>query len=181
MNIVARSKWRLLFCLTLFLVGILCGVVFSKPYVIYRFYMQRCEDYISKIFDTDYSVWKIFFGRLFSCMAVYGACLLLALFPCGFLPSFLLAFCKGYTFVGWIQCLFPIYGFNGAIVFVVIVLPQTLLFTAALCYAVVFCKCVSACEMTLQKYLLVGAALILLAALLEFLVVAVFYRLLCLI
>lgn len=115
------------FFAAMLLIGVMCGIVIKKSAAIQKYYLSDCERYISRVYAGS------IFGIL--CDRVLGGLVFILLT----LPLFFSAFClplqaallfyKGFVFgtVGGI--LFSVYRFSGFSVFLIVLLPQFLLFS----------------------------------------------------
>lgn len=127
-----RKAWLITFGATI-LLGIILGVVLSKPAAIRQYYAAYCRAYTDGIFAA--SVFKLFFKRLIAIVL-----LLLLIVPLYFtayyLPvAFLIVFFKGYTFGIVTVILLSSFGVNGLFVFLICALPSAILAFALLAIA----------------------------------------------
>lgn len=116
--------------ITMFIIGILCGIVIKKPGSIECYYYNYCDHYIYRIFSE--STGGILIDRILS-----SSIFIVLIFPLAFsvwiVPlQGLLIFYRGFVFGTVTVILFSVYRFSGCLVWLFVLLPQTLLL-AALC------------------------------------------------
>lgn len=169
--------------ITLFGIGLFSGIVIDKPNVIECYYLNYCDNYVYRIFSE--SPGGIFLDRISG-----SAIFILLVFPlalsvfCVPLQAFLV-FYKGFVFGSVTVILFSVYRFSGFLIWLVILLPQTLLFAAIYVVLSVLafdCGCESRTCGNLagiRNFIIYAAAAFvaaLLCALFEFLVVCLLFR-----
>ena len=170
----------IVFC-TMFVIGIMCGIVIEKSVTIYRYYLNYCDNYIYRIFSESPS--GILLDRVLS-----SAFFLLLTIPTAFcifyLPvQALLIFYKGFIFGTVTVILISVYKFSGFLVWLIILLPQTLLFAAVyICFSVIAYdfvrerRCRGTGIKELFTYFLIALLSSLVCALIEFLLVCLIFR-----
>ena len=167
----------------LFVIGILSGIVIEKPASIECYYLNYCDNYIYRIFSE--SSGGIFVDRLLSSAFFIVLTIPLALSIFCVPLQGILVFYKGFVFGTVTVILFSVYRFSGFLVWLVVLLPQVLLFSAAyVVLSVLAFDCGSenrlrrdfGCMRGFLVYLLLAAIAALLCALLEFLVVCLIFR-----
>ena len=114
----------------LFLVGILSGIVIDKPVAIEYYYLDYCDEYVYRIFSAP--VWSIFPTRILNCILFLVPAVLISLCVFCIPLQGILVFYKGFVFGSVTVILFSVYKFSGFIIWLLVLLPQTLLF-AAIC------------------------------------------------
>lgn len=112
----------------LFLVGVLSGIVIDKPVAIEYYYLDYCDEYVYRIFSA--SVWSIFLARILNCILFLVPTLLISLCIFCIPLQGILIFYKGFVFGSITVILFSVYKFSGFIIWLLVLLPQTLLFAA---------------------------------------------------
>ena len=168
----------------MFVIGIMCGILIDKPSAIECYYLNYCDNYIYRIFSE--SPGGIFLDRLlgsaFFLILVVPSALTIFCVP---LQGFLV-FYKGFVFGTVTVILVSVYKFSGFLVWLIVLLPQTLLFSLVyiLISVIAFdCARESRCRgggcggiRDFLIYLLVAAVAAVVCALLEFLIVCLIFR-----
>ncbi len=124
-GVLKRQKvWLIVFGATI-LLGIILGVVLSKPAAIRQYYAVYCRAYTDMIFAA--SVFQLFFKRLIA-MVLLLLLIVPLYFTAYYLPvAFLIVFFKGYTFGIVAVILLSSFGVNGLFIFLVCALPSAVL------------------------------------------------------
>lgn len=185
-EIGAQLKKRLIVTIVfiaLFVIGILSGIVMDKPLSIECYYLNYCDNYIYRIFSE--SSGGILVDRLLSSAFFIVLTIPLALTVFCVPLQGILVFYKGFVFGTVTVILFSVYRFSGFLVWLIVLLPQVLLFSAVyIILSVLAFDC--GCENRLRRdfycvrvffiYLLMAALAAFICALLEFLVVCLIFR-----
>lgn len=184
-NTLSTLKKHIL-CLALFLImfviGIMCGIIIKQPESIEEYYARYAEEYVGRIYIG--SIGGILADRLLGAVVFFAASVLTACFV-WFIPlQVFFVFYKGFVFGATTEILFAVYGFGGCLVFLTVLLWQTLIlaFGYAVTSVCVFDfgknRGIQDCD---GKYNLVciltsGAILVLCAAIVEIVGVCLFFR-----
>lgn len=142
-NSVFTLKKHLL-CLTLlfamFVIGLMCGIILKQPKTILEFYTGNCEKYVEGIFFGGVG------GILLDGIVSFLVYTLISLptICCVWLIGLqgIFLFYKGFVCGILIELLFSLYGLSGGLVFFVVFLPQTIIFTVGF---IGFSACVFDC------------------------------------
>ena len=177
-----RLPWTVAFALCFF-IGILSGIVIDKPSSVEYYYLDYCDVYVYRIFSG--SAWGIFLDRTMNGALFLLPSVLLAV-SVFFVPlQGLLVFYKGFVFGSVTVILFSVYRFSGFAIWLIVLLPQVLLFAAvhvALSVIAFDCGCENRGGNVVRKlkefavWLLAAAAAALLCAVMEFLSVCLVFR-----
>ncbi len=166
-----------------FVIGILVGMFIRKPAAIEVYYLDYCDNYIYRIFSE--APGGIFVDRILSSLFFLVLALPAALSVFCTPLQGILVFYRGFVFGSVTVILFPVYRFTGFLVWLIVLLPQTLLFAATyLVLSVLAFDCGwenhsrrDFCGMKkFFVYLIVAVVAALLCALLEFLIVCLIFR-----
>lgn len=185
-EVCCTLKNRLLFLIlfsAMFVIGIISGFVLDKPRAIECYYLSYCDNYVCRVYSQ--SPFRLFFDRIF-----HSFLFLLLAVPAAltvfFLPfQMLVVFYRGFIFGYVTVILFSVYRFGGFMVWLVVLLPQTLLFSAL--YIVVSALAFDCASENLRaknlcaagrffRFLILAAIGVLLCAALEFLIVCIIFR-----
>ena len=130
-------KFLILVSFLIFIAGIICGIVIEKPLSLDIYFRDYCGDFIFKIVNKDQSVFSLFFARLINHILMFGACLFLAISVWCIPVPVIIIFYKGFIFGTVCVIMVTVYSFSGIFIFIVVYVPQQLLFTTVL----IFCVC----------------------------------------
>lgn len=116
-------------CLTLFIsmfiIGIMCGVIIKQPETIEEYYTQYAEEYVGRVYVG--SIGGIFVDRLLGALVFFASGVLTACFV-WFVPlQGFFVFYKGFVFGTTVEILLSVYGFGGFLIFLTVLLLQTLI------------------------------------------------------
>ena len=166
---------------TMFVIGIMCGIILEKSVTIYRYYLNYCDNYVYRIFSE--SPGGILLDRVLS-----STFFLLLTIPAAFCIFYLpvqglLIFYKGFVLGSGTVIFFSVYKFSGFLVWLIVLLPQTLLFAAVyVCFSAIAydfvrekrCRGNGIREFFAYCLIMLSAALV--CALMEFLMICLIFR-----
>lgn len=110
-----------------FVVGIMCGVILKQPQEIIEFYSLNCQKYVDGIFFGG--IGGIIIDGLIS-FIVYTLIALPTVYFAWFIGlQGIFLFYKGFVSGILIELLFSLYGLSGGLIFFVVFLPQTVIFS----------------------------------------------------
>lgn len=167
----------------MFGIGIISGIVLDKSVAIECYYVNYCDNYVYRIFSE-------FPGGIFIDRAIVSVVYIALVFPLAFSVYFVplqgfLIFYRGFVFGSVTVILFSVYHFSGFLIWLIILLPQTLLFAAIyVTLSVLAFDCGGECRGRRDfcgmggfvVYAVVALIASLLCALLEFLVIFLIFR-----
>lgn len=185
-DIGSQLKKRLVVFITfsiMFVIGVMSGIIIDKPVAIDCYYLNYCDNYIYRIFSE--SPGGIFTDRILT-SALFIALVIPTALSIYCVPlQGLLVFYKGFVFGSVTVILFSVYRFSGFLVWLLVLLPQTLLF--AIVYIILSvlafdCGCENRSRRdfhymkTFFVYFLTAIIAALLCALVEFLFICFIFR-----
>jgi len=124
-----------------FAVGVILGMLTKPTEFILNYYSVSVENYYCTTLNPDASVWDIFFKRIFTNIGYF-----VVFFPLG-LSIFLMPFSvalivfRGYVLSLSFSVFYTVCGLHGILISIFLILPQHLLTTLALIFAVTIPLC----------------------------------------
>ena len=127
-----ERKKTLIFLAALVLIFTILGMCFLDSPAVYEYHLSICDSYLTEICFSDTNVFLIFLQRAGGCALLAALILAGSIHPVALLLPIAVLIFRAFTFGGSLYVFFDYYGVSGAMVAIIIYIPNHLLTDALL-------------------------------------------------